>query len=78
MSQSGVGMIPSAPCKRSRRPSSRVEVWSSHLEYAASSAALPGWAVSSVRKSATPHGLMVLPRSPRSIAGHSWLTTERP
>ena len=40
--QSGVGMTPTAPWIRSCRAASRSEVWSSHLPYAASSAAVSG------------------------------------
>ena len=53
--------MPSAPCKRSRRASSRSEVWSSHFPYAASSEALPGCVRWRLANSASAHGLMVSP-----------------
>ena len=77
-SQIEVGMMPSAPWSRSRRPASRSEVWSSHLLYAACSLAVFGFASCRLRKSAIAHGLIVSPPLPASICGHSWCTTERP
>ena len=52
--QSESGITFAAPWMRSRRASSRSEVWSSHFEYAACSLALSGSTVFNVRKSATP------------------------
>ena len=70
-SQRESGTTFAAPWMRSRRASSRSDVWSSHFEYAACSGTVFGSAIFSVRNSATPHGLSVSPSVPASIRGHS-------
>ena len=70
------GITPSAPCVRSRRASSRSDVWSSHFAYAVSSGNVFGSVAPIVLKRATPHGLSASV-SPDSMSGHSWCTTKR-
>ena len=77
-SQIEVGMMPEAPWMRARRPSSRSEVWSSHLSKADCSLAAFGSASFRLLNRATPQGLSESPPRPSSISGHSWATTERP
>ena len=72
-----VGITPTAPWILSLRAASRSEFCSSQWSYADPSAALAGSADWSVRKSRAPHGLIVCPIVPASMAGHSSWTTER-
>ena len=67
--QTEVGMIPDPPWIRSRRASSRSDVWSSHLRRQPPPLRLEGSNGCSVRKSASPHGIDRVARVPRLHLG---------